>query len=225
MLAPKQALMVSLPALGWPFLVVLGLAVGALVIACLENDERKPRPWENWSQRLFLASISAQVLTLALLLVKVHSGPYFVSQVGQSFDVHLAASPFLLAGIVTGLLASVAWEVVNWKYDTIGNLLPKRDTLDGLIYKTIAVSFPLLTLMIIAGAYWANRTWGSYWSWDPKEDWALITWLTYAAYLHMRLTRGWRGRRSAYFAIVGFGIVMFTFFGVTYLLPGLHAYA
>jgi ABC-type transport system involved in cytochrome c biogenesis permease subunit len=79
--------------------------------------------------------------------------------------------------------------------------------------------------MIIAGAYWANRTWGSYWSWDPKEDWALITWLTYAGYLHMRLTRGWRGRRSAYFAIIGFGVVMFTFFGVTYLLPGLHAYA
>ena len=99
------------------------------------------------------------------------------------------------------------------------------DTLDNLIYKTVAVSFPLLTLMIIAGAYWANRTWGSYWSWDPKEDWALITWLTYAGYLHMRLTRGWRGRRAAYMAIIGFAIVMFTFFGVTYLLPGLHAYA
>jgi cytochrome c-type biogenesis protein CcsB len=88
----------------------------------------------------------------------------------------------------------------------------------------VAVSFPLLTLMIITGAYWANRTWGSYWSWDPKEDWALITWLTYAGYLHMRMTRGWRGRRAATMAIIGFAIVMFTFFGVTYLLPGLHAY-
>ena len=102
---------------------------------------------------------------------------------------------------------------------------PAATSLDSLIYKTVAISFPLLTFMIIAGAYWANRTWGTYWSWDPKEDWALITWLTYAGYLHMRLTRGWRGRRSAYFAIIGFGIVMFTFFGVTYLLPGLHAYA
>jgi cytochrome c-type biogenesis protein CcsB len=160
-----------------------------------------------------------------LLLLKVNSGPYFVPQVGQSFGVHLAASPFLLAGIVCGLFASVAWEVLNGKYDSIANSLPQRDKLDALIYKTVAVSFPLLTLMIIAGAYWANRTWGTYWSWDPKEDWALITWLTYAGYLHMRLTRGWRGRRSAYFAIVGFAIVMFTFFGVTYLLPGLHAYA
>jgi ABC-type transport system involved in cytochrome c biogenesis permease subunit len=79
--------------------------------------------------------------------------------------------------------------------------------------------------MIAAGAYWANRTWGAYWSWDPKETWAAITWLVYAGYLHMRITRGWRGRRAAYFAILGFAVVMFTFFGVTYLLPGLHAYA
>ncbi|SPF44382.1 hypothetical protein SBA1_530038 [Candidatus Sulfotelmatobacter kueseliae] len=74
-------------------------------------------------------------------------------------------------------------------------------------------------------AYWANRAWGSYWNWDPKETWAAITWLVYAGYLHMRITRGWRGRRAAYFAILGFAVVMFTFFGVTYLLPGLHAYA
>ena len=79
--------------------------------------------------------------------------------------------------------------------------------------------------MIATGAYWANRTWGSYWSWDPKETWAAITWLVYAGYLHMRITRGWRGRRAAYFAILGFGVVIFTFLGVTYLLPGLHAYA
>ena len=125
----------------------------------------------------------------------------------------------------TALFASIAWTVLDWKYDSIVSYLPSRDSLDGLIYKTVAISFPLLTFMIIAGAYWANRTWGTYWSWDPKEDWALITWLTYAGYIHMRLTRGWRGRRSAYFAIIGFGIVMFTFFGVTYLLPGLHSYA
>ena len=139
--------------------------------------------------------------------------------------VRLVDSPFLLAGVATALFASIAWKVLDWKYDSIVGYLPSRDSLDDLIYKTVAISFPLLTFMIIAGAYWANRTWGTYWSWDPKEDWALITWLTYAGYLHMRLTRGWRGRRSAYFAIIGFGIVMFTFFGVTYLLPGLHSYA
>ena len=103
--------------------------------------------------------------------------------------------------------------------------LPDADALDRITYKTICIAFPLLTLMIAAGAYWANRAWGSYWNWDPKETWAAITWLVYAGYLHMRITRGWRGRRAAYFAILGFAVVMFTFFGVTYLLPGLHAYA
>ncbi len=225
MLAPKQALMVSIPFLGWPFVIVLGLAAATLATNFLDSYGEKAGRWENRARRLFLASIFAQALTLALLLVKVNSGPYLVPEVGQSFGVRLAASPFLLTGIVCALFASLAWEVLGWKYSMIVSFLPQRDTLDSLIYKTVAISFPLLTLMIIAGAYWANRTWGSYWSWDPKEDWALITWLTYAGYLHMRLTRGWRGRRSAYFAIIGFGIVMFTFFGVTYLLPGLHAYA
>jgi ABC-type transport system involved in cytochrome c biogenesis permease subunit len=225
MLAPKEPLLVSIPVLGWPFAIVLGLVAATLILNLFNSYGEKAGQWESWAKRLFLASIFGQALAFALLLLKVHSGPYFVPQVGQSFDVHLAASPFLLAGIVCALFASLAWEVLNGKYETIANFLPQRDTLDGLIYKTVAVSFPLLTLMIIAGAYWANRTWGSYWSWDPKEDWALITWLTYAGYLHMRLTRGWRGRRSAYFAIIGFAVVMFTFFGVTYLLPGLHAYA
>jgi cytochrome c-type biogenesis protein CcsB len=225
MLAPKEPLMVSIPALGWPFVIVLGLAAATLVISLLNSYGKGAGQWENWVRRLFLSSVIAQVLAFALLLLKVYSGPYFVPQVQQNFGIHLAATPFLVTGIVCALFASLAWELLSGKYNTIASLLPPRDTLDGLIYKTVAISFPLLTLMIIAGAYWANRTWGTYWSWDPKEDWALITWLTYAGYLHMRLTRGWRGRRSAYFAIIGFGIVMFTFFGVTYLLPGLHAYA
>ena len=225
MLAPKEALMVPIQALGWPFVIVLGLTAATLVINVLDSFGEKGGRWASWSDRVFLASVFAQALALALLLLKVHSGPYFVPQVGRSFGVHLAASPFLLAGTVCALFASLAWEVVSRKSDTIASFLPQRDTLDGLIYRTVAISFPLLTLMIITGAYWANRTWGSYWSWDPKEDWALITWLTYAGYLHMRLTRGWRGRRSAYFAIIGFAIVMFTFFGVTYVLGGYHAYA
>ena len=225
MVAPREPLLVSIPSLGWPFVAVLGLAVATLLVNLIDSKGQTASRWGEWAGRLFLACVFAQGLTLVWLLLKVHSGPYFVPQVGQSFEVRLAASPFLLAGIVSGLFASLAWEGLSWKCEVIANLLPQRETLDGLIYKTVAISFPLLTLMIIAGAYWANRTWGSYWSWDPKEDWALVTWLTYAAYLHMRLTHGWRGRRSAYFAIVGFAVVMFTFFGVTYLLPGLHAYA
>jgi cytochrome c-type biogenesis protein CcsB len=220
MVDPKQALIVSIPGMGWPFLLVLVLAAATLILNLAQGTQEG----RGWAKRFWLTAVLAQALALGLLLVKTTSGPYFVPAYGQSFDVHLASSPFLLAGMATALFASLAWLVVDWKYNTISAFLPQREMLDALVYKTVAISFPLLTLMIITGAYWANRTWGSYWSWDPKEDWALITWLTYAGYLHMRLTRGWRGRRSAYFAIIGFAIVMFTFFGVTYLLPGLHSY-
>lgn len=228
LLAPKQPLLVAIPDLAWPFVIALVLAAASLLLNLLATYSQAASAaegWEKWARHFFAAALVGQGLALTLLLIKVASGPYEAPPMGQSFDVHLAASPFLLAGIVTALFASLAWEVLRWKYQTITTYLPQPETLDALIYKTVAISFPLLTLMIIAGAYWANRTWGSYWSWDPKEDWALITWLTYAAYIHMRLTRGWRGRRSAYFAIAGFAIVMFTFFGVTYLLPGLHSYS
>ena len=103
--------------------------------------------------------------------------------------------------------------------------LPALEMLDELIYKANAVGFLLLGIGIITGAVWANYAWGSYWSWDPKETWSLITWLIYAAFLHARLTRGWRGRRTAVLSIIGFCGVLFTFFGVNYVLSGLHSYA
>ena len=103
--------------------------------------------------------------------------------------------------------------------------LPALEMLDELIYKANAVGFLLLGIGIITGAVWANYAWGSYWSWDPKETWSLITWLIYAAFLHARLTRGWRGRKTAVLSIIGFCGVLFTFFGVNYVLSGLHSYA
>jgi ABC-type transport system involved in cytochrome c biogenesis permease subunit len=110
-----------------------------------------------------------------------------------------------------------------------GNLLmdslPDSDTLDELSYLTIAWGFPFLAVGIVSGAMWANYAWGTYWSWDPKETWSLITWFIYAAYLHARVTRGWRGRRAAYLSIIGFLAVIFLYWGVSFVLPGLHAYA
>ena len=103
--------------------------------------------------------------------------------------------------------------------------LPALEMLDELIYKANAVGFLLLGIGIITGAVWANYAWGSYWSWDPKETWSLITWFIYAAFLHARLTRGWRGRKTAILSIIGFCGVLFTFFGVNYVLSGLHSYA
>ncbi len=111
---------------------------------------------------------------------------------------------------------------------TAAPLSPQRlslaDTLDNISYRIIGLGFPLLTIGIIAGAVWANEAWGSYWSWDPKETWALITWLVFAAYLHARITKGWQGRRPAILAAVGFLVVWICYLGVNLLGKGLHSY-
>ncbi|MBM3275405.1 MAG: c-type cytochrome biogenesis protein CcsB [Candidatus Sericytochromatia bacterium] len=98
------------------------------------------------------------------------------------------------------------------------------ELLDELIYRLILLGFPILALGIITGGLWANHAWGTYWSWDPKETWALITWLFYAAYLHVRVSREWRGAKAAWFAVVGFASVLVTYIGVNYLAQGLHTY-
>jgi cytochrome c-type biogenesis protein CcsB len=103
-------------------------------------------------------------------------------------------------------------------------LIPSRGILDDLNYQMIVIGFLMLTLGIITGAVWAHSAWGSYWSWDPKETWSLITWLIYAAVIHSRMVRGWKGKRIAILSMVGFFCVLFTYFGVNYL-AGLHSYA
>jgi cytochrome c-type biogenesis protein CcsB len=116
-------------------------------------------------------------------------------------------------------------QVKRKKMGAIFRRLPSLDVLDEVNYRCLTVGFPLLTLGIITGSIWAEYAWGSYWSWDPKETWSLITWLLYAALLHGRLTVGWRGRKAAILAIAGFCAVLFTFLGVNLLLPGLHTYS
>ncbi|MEB3340287.1 c-type cytochrome biogenesis protein CcsB [Okeania sp.] len=107
-------------------------------------------------------------------------------------------------------------------------LLPERlniaQILDNISYRIIGLGFPLLTIGIISGAVWANEAWGSYWSWDPKETWALITWLVFAAYLHARITKGWQGRKPAILAATGFAVVWVCYLGVNLLGKGLHSY-
>lgn len=99
------------------------------------------------------------------------------------------------------------------------------EQLDTISYKMIAFGFLFLTLGVITGAVWANSAWGTYWSWDPKETWSLITWLVYAIYLHLRFRAGWRGKKAAWLSVLGFLAMLFTYFGVNYLLSGLHSYA
>ena len=222
--AAKTPLMVVIPNLGWLLVLVLAAVLAPLGLYFWAWRNREERGFV-WANRTFFVGVLLQAVALAAFVLRVRDGAYPSPQTRGLFASHLSASPFILAGLVGGLFASLLYLLLSWRRADLERMLPSAERLDRLTYKTIGIAFPLLTLMIAAGAYWANRTWGSYWSWDPKETWALITWLVYAGYLHMRITRGWRGRRAAYFAILGFAIVLFTFFGVTYLLPGLHAYA
>ena len=217
-------LFVTIPDLGWLMLLALLVVAAPLVLYALAQSKKNASLLAIANRAVFI-SILLQIMTLAMFLLRASNGSYPSLDADGLFATSLAASPFILAGLVGGIFMSLLYLLLLWRRPDLERLLPDANTLDRITYKTICIAFPLLTLMIAAGAYWANQTWGSYWNWDPKETWAAITWLVYAGYLHMRITRGWRGRRAAYFAILGFGVVMFTFFGVTYLLPGLHAYA
>ncbi|MFH0809302.1 MAG: c-type cytochrome biogenesis protein CcsB [Pseudomonadota bacterium] len=115
-------------------------------------------------------------------------------------------------------------EIKSKKIGRFYDRLPALQVLDTLNHRCISIGFTLLTIGIISGSIWAQNAWGSYWSWDPKETWSLITWFLYAALFHERLAVGWRGRRAAVLAIIGFVAVLFTFFGVSLLLPGRHSY-
>lgn len=107
---------------------------------------------------------------------------------------------------------------------TLTTITQKLLNLDELSYRIIGLGFPFLTIGILSGAVWANEAWGSYWSWDPKETWALLTWLVFAIYLHTRLTKGWQGEKPAIIASLGFIIVWFCYLGVNLLGEGLHSY-
>jgi cytochrome c-type biogenesis protein CcsB len=109
--------------------------------------------------------------------------------------------------------------------DGILRRLPGPEALDRLAYRTVVFGFPIWTFGVIAGAIWADSAWGSYWSWDPTETWAFITWVVYAGFLHARATAGWRGRRAAVIQLVGFGCLLFNVLVVSLAVPGLHSYA
>ena len=108
---------------------------------------------------------------------------------------------------------------------TLGVRLPGADALERATFRVIAFGFPIWTFAVIAGAIWAEAAWGRYWGWDPKETWAFIAWVIYAAYLHARATAGWRGRRAVGVALLGWGAMMFNLFAVNILISGLHSYA
>jgi cytochrome c-type biogenesis protein CcsB len=149
----------------------------------------------------------------------------WLRQNGSNLTVSFKSNPIELGALIALLVALALTGLFAWKREALTAALPPAETLDLMLYRSVAVVLPLLTLVLVTGAVWANESWGRYWGWDPKEVGALVSWIAYAGYLHARVTHGWTGRRSAYFALAGFALVIFTWLGVSFLLPGLHSYA
>ncbi|WP_448381700.1 c-type cytochrome biogenesis protein CcsB [Gloeomargarita sp.] len=215
----------------WVGAVTAPLALGVMAFAALSLPPEMqhsaplvPALKSNW----LMMHVSVMMLGYAALLVG--------SLLSIAFLVVTRGQPVTLRGSSVGTGAyrsqpvtpSLTWEAAADRAGKTAVLTPERltlaETLDNLSYRVIGLGFPLLTVGIISGGVWANEAWGSYWSWDPKETWALITWLVFAAYLHARITRNWQGRRPAILATVGFGVVWVCYLGVNLLGQGLHSY-
>jgi len=201
------------------------------------------------SKRLPLASGYEFILSFAFITVLIYliyeikSGPSSAGSVVMAISTLLALagailvpaqpvnqtlmpalkSPWLAVHVFTAVIAYSGFALAA---GLAVIQLKKGDTKDeNPVYRAVGVSFAFLSLSIVLGAIWAEQAWGSYWSWDPKETWALITWIVYAAYLHLYRQRGWSGKPAYLIVIAGFAFVVFTFFGVNYLMSGMHSYA
>ncbi len=139
--------------------------------------------------------------------------------------IHVPANFVGYGAFALAAMLGIAYLLVDRKPDSVvAKRLPSTEVLDDIMYKAIALGFAFFTVATVLGAMWAAEAWGGYWSWDPKETWALIVWLNYAAWLHLRLTKGWRGVPLAWWAIVGLFVTLFAFVGVNMFLSGLHSY-
>jgi cytochrome c-type biogenesis protein CcsB len=152
-------------------------------------------------------------------------GANFLAQNKAALVFDVKGNPVEMAALLTALVITTFIVLFGIRTEKIRAALPPLEKLDNMVYKTVGVAFAGLAILLTTGAVWANESWGRYWGWDAKETGALVAWLSYAGYLHTRIAHGWTGRRSAYFALVGFLLVIFTYLGVSYILPGLHSYA
>lgn len=186
----------------------------------------------------YSALICGSLLSIAFLIFSQNLDMDFLSKKENSFT-NLKSSPSNMfqqdasSNIVPGEFATIAAGAANlnvgnsYKAESATLVSTKQkfaEQLDNLSYRILGIGFPLLTIGILSGAVWANEAWGSYWSWDPKETWALATWFVFAIYLHSRLTKGWSGKKPAIIASLGFVTVWICFLGVNLLGEGLHSY-
>ena len=189
-----------------------------------------PRLRLRW-MGLFVVAFEVVVLMAANLLLEQAAGPLVPALHSYWLAIHVGAAVLATGAFSVGALAATAYLLrgpLERRGGALEELLPSADALDRLSYRVHAVGFPLWTFAaLIAGPIWAEYAWGSYWNWDPKEVWAFITWVLYAAYLHARATAGWRGRAAAVIALVAFATLLFNFVGINFFFgaSSQHSYA
>ncbi|MDR2550589.1 MAG: c-type cytochrome biogenesis protein CcsB [Desulfobulbus sp.] len=173
------------------------------------------------------------LLVLALMLIAAFSSrsmlPLPPALQSLWLPVHASITLFADGFLALSCIGSIMYllqerEIKKKRFGLFYSRLPSLETLDKLNHHCLSMGFPLFTLGLITGSLWAKQAWGAYWQWDPKETWSLITWFLYAAAVHQRFTVGWRGRRVAILSIVAFLSVLFTLWGVSFLLEGVHTY-
>ena len=172
------------------------------------------------------------VLTLGLAVTVLYTPAGALVPVLNSYwlVVHVAAA-ITAGGVFTvGFIATLLYRVrLRFERGSGGSRyagsLPQASTLQRITHTAVLFAFPIWTFAVIAGAIWAENSWGRYWGWDPKETWAFITWVMYAGYLHAEATVGWRGTKASWFSLLGFAAFVFNFFGVNMWITGLHSYA
>jgi len=211
-------------------LFVQGAAIAMLVyqIKTIENvvAQINPAQFERFAVWMLQQESVPQVQINQMTSPQLYQmGAEWVRQNGPQLSLSLNANPVELAALITAFTGTLFIVIFFFRTERLREALPPASTLDGLMYKLAGIAFAGLALLLITGAVWANESWGRYWGWDAKEVGALVAWLTYAGFLHSRIAYGWKGRSSAYFAILAFLFVIFTYLGVSYLLPGLHSYA
>lgn len=190
------------------------------------TDSRNEKPY-------IFGSVVIGIFLVVLIAMGIDYVNLTAAQRGELLQSYLLTATFKSSsGFVMALswAAGIIFIAAVWRFGlglkkVMAGLDLSVNMLDDITYKSIAVGFPLFTIGgVLMGAIWANSAWGTYWSWDPKETWSLITWFVYAVYLHARLVAGWRGKKAAVLAIIGFVAVIFTYLGVNLLLSGLHSY-
>lgn len=183
----------------------------------------------RWSVDWMGAAVTGFGTTVlgASMTVYVPAGPLVPALHSYWLVIHVLAAMIAGSAFLIGAIASAMFLVkARFPGTAFAARLPSLDGIDRLAFRANAFAFPIWTFAaLIAGPIWAQYAWGRYWGWDPKEVWALITWVMYAGYLHARVTAGWKGQAAALLALAGFACFLFNFIGVNLFVPGLHSYA